>query len=206
AVAFVSGAVLRLLVRRSAIHPSRALHIIESISVLAGGAVGSVIVLVLLIILWPAAGNWIINTFLSDTLIWQTEFQQWITQKIEDPTTSSAIGLLIQRVQFGSAFLGFVSGWGAKWLLEKVMGKRYHANIHAALQVTRWRTISRHFGSIRANKMAPRDERGAGRTRRKRNLRARRLQNRGRSSFAGRTIDAYVRFRTFLKGGRIVPH
>ena len=66
-VAFVTGAVLRLLVRRSAIHPTRALHIIESISVLAGGAVGSVIVLVLLIILWPAARNWIINTFLCRT-------------------------------------------------------------------------------------------------------------------------------------------
>jgi hypothetical protein len=137
AVAFVTGVVLRLLVKRSTIHPSRALHIIESISVLAGGAIGSVIVLVLLIILWPAAGNWIINTFLSDTLIWQTEFQQWITQKIEDPTTSSAIGLLIQRVQFGSAFLGFLSGWGSKWLLEKVMGKRYHANMHAAAQLAR---------------------------------------------------------------------
>jgi ABC-type sugar transport system permease subunit len=135
AAAFVTGGVLRLLVKRSSIHPSRALHIIESISVLVGGAVGSVIVLVLLIILWPAAGNWIINTFLSDTLIWQTEFQQWLTQKIEDPTTSSAIGLLLQRVQFGSAFLGFLSGWGAKWLLEKVMGKRYHADMHAAARV-----------------------------------------------------------------------
>jgi hypothetical protein len=51
--------------------------------------------------------------------------------------TSSAIGLLIQRVQFGSAFLGFLSGWGAKWLLEKVMGKRYHANMHAAARVMR---------------------------------------------------------------------
>jgi hypothetical protein len=79
--------------------------VIESISVVVGGAVGSVVVLLLLIILWPVAGNWVINTFLSDTLIWQTEFQQWITEKIRDPTTSSAIGLLIQRVQFGSAFL-----------------------------------------------------------------------------------------------------
>jgi hypothetical protein len=60
---------------------------------------------------------------LVDTLIWQTEFQQRITQKIQDPTTSSAIGLLIQRVQFGSAFLGFLTGWGAKWVLEKLMGK-----------------------------------------------------------------------------------
>ena len=58
-------------------------------------------------------GNWVINTFLSDTLIWQTEFQQWITQKINDPMTSSAIGLLIQRVQFGSAFWA-LTGWGAK--------------------------------------------------------------------------------------------
>src|SRR5215831_1056637 len=49
--AFVTGAVLRVLVRRSAIHPSHALRVIESISVVAGGAVGSVIVLVLLIIL-----------------------------------------------------------------------------------------------------------------------------------------------------------
>src|SRR6516225_3282345 len=129
-VAFVTGAVLRLLVRRSAIHPTRALHIIESISVLAGGAVGSVVVLVLLIILWPAAGNWIINTFLSDPSIWQTPFQQWITQKIEDPTTSSAIGLLIQRVQFGSAFLGFLSGWTAKWLIERLMGKGFHTNVN----------------------------------------------------------------------------
>jgi hypothetical protein len=55
AAAFVTGVVLRGLVRRSAIHPSRALRIIESISVLVGGAVGSVIVLLLLIILWPAA-------------------------------------------------------------------------------------------------------------------------------------------------------
>ena len=134
--AFLTGAVLRVLVRRSAIHPSIALRVIESISVVAGGAVGSVIVLVLLIILWPTAGNWIINTFLSDTLIWQTEFQQWITQKIDDPTTSYAIGLLIQRVQFGSAFLGFLSGWSAKWLLEKVMGKRYHTNIQTSARAT----------------------------------------------------------------------
>jgi hypothetical protein len=127
--AFVFGAVLRLLVRSSRIHPSHALRVIESISVVMGGAVGSVVVLLLLIILWPAAGNWVINTFLSDTLIWQTEFQQWITQRIEDPTTSSAIGLLIQRVQFGSAFLGFLSGWGTKWLLERIMGKKYHTRI-----------------------------------------------------------------------------
>ena len=91
---------------------------------------GSVVVLLLLIILWPAAGNWVINTFLSDTLIWQTEFQQWITEKIQDPMTSSAIGLLIQRVQFGSAFLGFLSGWSTKWLLEKLMGKQYHTRIN----------------------------------------------------------------------------
>jgi hypothetical protein len=63
---------------------------------------------------------------------WQTQFQQWITQKIEDPTTSSAIGLLIQRVQFGSAFLGFLSGWAAKWLIERLMGKRFHTSIERA--------------------------------------------------------------------------
>jgi len=33
--------------------------------------------------------------------------------------TSSVIGLLIQRAQFGSAFLGSLSGWGAKEPLEK---------------------------------------------------------------------------------------
>jgi hypothetical protein len=130
--ALIVGAVLRSLVKSSSIHPAHALRVIESISIIAGGAVGSVVVLLLLIILWPAAGNWLINTFLSDTLIWQTQFQQWITQKIEDPTTSSAIGLLIQRVQFGSAFLGFLSGWGAKWLIERVMGKRFHASIERA--------------------------------------------------------------------------
>jgi|GraSoiStandDraft_4_1057263.scaffolds.fasta_scaffold1769699_1 hypothetical protein len=129
AAAFAAGVVLRMLVRKSTIHASHALRIIESVSVIAGGAVGSVVVLLLLIILWPAAGNWLINTFLSDTLIWQTEFQQWITQKIDDPTTSSAIGLLIQRVQFGSAFLGFLTGWGAKWLLETLMGKGFHSRV-----------------------------------------------------------------------------
>jgi hypothetical protein len=98
--------------------------------VIVGGAAGSVMVLLLLIILWPAAGNWVINTFLSDTLIWQMELQQWITEKIQDPMTSSAVGLLIQRVQFGSAFLGFLSGWGTKWLLEKLMGKQFHTRIN----------------------------------------------------------------------------
>jgi hypothetical protein len=126
AAVVLTGLVLRFLVRSSAIRPTHALSVIEGVSIVAGGVVGSVVVLVLLIILWPAGGNWVINTFLSDTLIWQTEFQQWITQKIDDPTTSSAIGLLIQRIQFGSAFLGFLSGWFSKWLLEKLLGKGFH--------------------------------------------------------------------------------
>jgi hypothetical protein len=33
--------------------------------------------------------------------------------------TSSVVGLLIQRAQFRSGFLGFLSGWGAKEPLEK---------------------------------------------------------------------------------------
>ncbi len=126
AVVIIAGMVLRALVRRSALQPMNAVRVIETVSMIAGGAVGSVVVLLLLIILWPAGGNWVINIFLSDTLIWQTEFQQWITQKINDPTTSSAIGLLMQRIQFGSAFLGFLSGWASKWLFEKLMGKEFH--------------------------------------------------------------------------------
>jgi hypothetical protein len=127
AVMFIIGLWLRALVNRSALHPSVALRLIETIAVVIGGAIGSVVVLLLLVILWPAAGNWVINTFLSDTIIWQTEFQQWITRNISDPTTSAAIGLLIQRLQFGSAFLGFLAGWAAKWLIGAVMGKSYHA-------------------------------------------------------------------------------
>jgi hypothetical protein len=130
--AFLFGAVLRVMVRKSRIHPSHALRLIESVSIIVGGAIGSVAMILLLIIFWPAAGNWLINTFLPETLIWQTEFQQWVTQKIEDPTTSSAIGLLIQRVQFGSAFLGFLTGWFTKWLIEILMGKPYHAKIKVA--------------------------------------------------------------------------
>jgi hypothetical protein len=126
ALAFIVGLWLRALVKQSALHPSVALRLIETIAVVIGGAIGSVVVLVLLVILWPAAGNWVINTFLSDTIIWQTEFQQWVTRNINDPTTSSAIGLLIQRIQFGSAFLGFLAGWAAKWLIGTVMGKSFH--------------------------------------------------------------------------------
>jgi len=127
--AFIAGLVLRVLVKNSTLHPSHALRVIGIVAVVVGGGIGSVVVLLLLIILWPEAGNWVINTFLSVTLIWQTEFQQWITQKITDPMTSSAIGLLIQRIQFGSAFLGFLSGWGAKWLIEVLMGKGFHTRI-----------------------------------------------------------------------------
>ena len=130
--AFLVGVALRILVRKATLHPAHALRLIESVAIVAGGAVGSVAVLLLLIIFWPSAGNWLINIFLPETLIWQTEFQQWITQKIEDPTTSSAIGLLIQRIQFGSAFLGFLGGWGAKWLIEALMGKGYHTRVSAA--------------------------------------------------------------------------
>jgi hypothetical protein len=125
-VAFIIGLWLRALVKQSALHPSVALRVIETVAVVIGGVLGSVVVLVLLVILWPAAGNWVINTFLSDTIIWQTEFQRWVTRNISDPTTSSAIGLLIQRVQFGSAFLGFLAGWVAKWLIGTVMGKSFH--------------------------------------------------------------------------------
>ncbi len=126
AVVFVIGLLLRRSVDNSAVPRSFAVRIIETVSVVIGGGIGSVFLLVLLIILWPSAGNWVINVFLPAALIWQTEFQQWITQKIADPITSSTIGLLIQRIQFGSAFLGFVSGWLAKWVIETVMMKRYH--------------------------------------------------------------------------------
>jgi hypothetical protein len=114
--------------------------VIETIAVVIGGAIGSVLVLVLLVILWPAAGNWVINTFLSDTIIWQTEFQQWVTRNINDPTTSSAIGLLIQRIQFGSAFLGFLAGWSAKWLIETVMGKSFHTSSFETAAIARKRS------------------------------------------------------------------
>lgn len=130
--AFIIGLWLRAAVKRSSLHPTLALRVIETIAIVVGGGIGSVAVIVLLIILWPAAGNWIINTFLPDATIWQTEFQQWITRVIDDPTISSAIGLLIQRLQFGSAFLGFVAGWAAKWLIETVMGKNYHATLGAS--------------------------------------------------------------------------
>ena len=127
AVTFGIGLMLRSLVRNSTLHPSIAARIIEGIAIVLGGGIGSVVVLLLIIILWPVAGNWAINTFLPATLIWQSEFQQWITDKISDPMTSSTIGLLIQRIQFGSAFLGFLSGWLAKWLIETLMGKAFHA-------------------------------------------------------------------------------
>jgi hypothetical protein len=125
-VVFALGWLLRRSVETRALHPTLAVRFIETVAVVLGGGVGSIFVVVLLIILWPSAGNWVINTFLPAALIWQTEFQQWITQKIADPITSSTIGLLIQRVQFGSAFIGFVSGWLAKWIIETVMGKSYH--------------------------------------------------------------------------------
>jgi hypothetical protein len=75
AAAFIVGLVLRVLVKKTTLHPSHALRVIRTIAVIVGGGIGSVVVLLLLIILWPGAGNWVINTFLSDTLIWQTEFQ-----------------------------------------------------------------------------------------------------------------------------------
>jgi hypothetical protein len=131
-VAFIIGLWLRALVKQSSLHPSFALRVIETIAVVVGGGLGSVVVLMLLIILWPGAGNWVINTFLSDTIIWQTQFQQWITRNITDPTTSSALGLLIQRIQFGSAFLGFIAGWAAKWLIGAVMGKSFHAGVNTS--------------------------------------------------------------------------
>lgn len=64
AVAFIIGLWLRALVKQSSLHPSLALRVIETIAIVVGGGLGSVIVLVLLIILWPGAGNWVINTFL----------------------------------------------------------------------------------------------------------------------------------------------
>jgi hypothetical protein len=132
AVAFIVGLWLRAGVKQSSFRPSFALRVIETIALVIGGGIGSVVVLLLLIILWPAAGNWVINTFLSDTIIWQTEFQQWVTKNINDPMTSSAIGLLLQRIQFGSAFLGFVAGWGAKWLIGTVMGKGFHIGLNSS--------------------------------------------------------------------------
>ena len=142
-LAFIIGLWLRALVKQSALHPSVALRVIETIAVVIGGALGSVVVLVLLVILWPAAGNWAINTFLSDTIIWQTEFQQWVTRNINDPTTSSAIGLLIQRIRFGSAFLGFLAGWGAMWLIGTVMGKSFHTGTSSFETAAIARKISR---------------------------------------------------------------
>lgn len=128
-VLFITGLWLRARVKDLSLHPSVALRVIETIAVVIGGGLGSVAVLLLLLILWPTAGNWVINRFLPDTIILQTQLQEWITRNIDDPTTSSAIGLLIQRIQFGSAFLGFIAGWVAKWLVGIIMGRSYHTGI-----------------------------------------------------------------------------
>ncbi len=131
-VAFIIGLGLRAAVRQNSLHPTFAVRLIETIAVVIGGGIGSVAVILLLVILWPAAGNWIINTFLPDAVIWQTQFQRWITGVIDDPTISSTVGLLIQRIQLGSAFLGFVAGWAAKWLIETIMGKSYQIALNAS--------------------------------------------------------------------------
>ena len=87
------GLTLRWLVTSKALLASTALTIIGSISKVVGGLLGSVGILVVLVIQFPTAAEWIVNTYMPKTIIWQTNFQTWLTQQVTDSRTATAMGL-----------------------------------------------------------------------------------------------------------------
>lgn len=120
------GLLLRWLVQNKYIFAQSALRIIGFTGDFVGGFIGSVGILLLLIILWPAASDWIVNHYLAKTTIWQTEFQMMLTENLSDSRTATALGFLLKGVQFGSVALGYVIGRVSQKLICGMMGRAYH--------------------------------------------------------------------------------
>ena len=124
------GLTLRWLVTSKALLASTALTIIGSISKVVGGLLGSVGILVVLVILFPTAAEWIVNTYMPRTIIWQTNFQTWLTQQVTDSRTATAMGLILKSFSLGSALLGFVFGQFSQAFFSTVLGKSFHYRMH----------------------------------------------------------------------------
>jgi hypothetical protein len=87
---------------------------------------GTFMVLIVFVILVPSASDWIVNTYLPKTLIWQTEFQTWLSSQINDSRTATGVGLIISKFQMGSMFMGAVLAKVCEALFRWLMNKPYH--------------------------------------------------------------------------------
>lgn len=126
AVAIVAtGFSLRWLVKLQILHASKALVLVKATATIVGGLFGAIALMVVLVILFPSASDWIVNFYYAKTTIWQTEFQLWLTPKLGDSRAATAAGLFLGTTKLGQLFLGFALGAVCKWLFGLAMQKRH---------------------------------------------------------------------------------
>jgi hypothetical protein len=133
------GHCLMWLVHNRQMVSQTAVRIIGSIATLFGIVTGSMAIMVILMILWPDASNWVVNTYLPKTLIWQTEFQQWLAEKVSDRRMATTMGLVMKSYQFGSMLLGAVLSHVARAIFSILMKKSYHEEICMVEKLARLR-------------------------------------------------------------------
>lgn len=125
-VFFFIGKVLQSLVRSGVMLAQSAVYSISFLATIFGMMTGSIAMMIGLILFWPDSAEWIVNTYLSKTTIWQIQFQQWITAQISESRTATGVGLLISKLSIGSMVLGalFTKAW--EWAYGKLMRRDYH--------------------------------------------------------------------------------
>jgi hypothetical protein len=106
---YVAGYGLKQMVEQRALLAKSALRLIEALAVGFGFMTGTFMVLIVFVILVPSASDWIVNTYLPKTLIWQTEFQTWLSSQINDSRTATGVGLInSKRMCWSRASIHFI--------------------------------------------------------------------------------------------------
>ncbi len=122
---YLAGLGLKQLVRREVMAATAALRITKVLSWLLGFVLGGMGCMIMLFILMPNASDWIVNSYLNRTEIWQREFQSWLTQKFDDPRVRTAGGLMLKSWPIGAAFMGIVLSATCRKIISLLMHSRY---------------------------------------------------------------------------------
>ena len=130
-IAFIAGMRMFLHggVRRGYILAADAERTAERTATIVGILFGPYVLICIVAVMHPPFGRWFVNTFITDTIIWQAQFVKWMDARVQDDLAATALGGLLKGLQFIVAFIITVVAVMMRSLLKWVLGVRHFEHL-----------------------------------------------------------------------------
>lgn len=101
----------------------------ERTATIVGIIFGPYVLICIIAVMHPPFGRWFVNTFITDTIIWQAQFVKWMDARVQDDLAATALGGLLKGLQFIVAFIITVVAVLMRSLLKWVLGVRHFEHL-----------------------------------------------------------------------------